>query len=146
MKTKYCPRCTVPQPIEFFNKNSAKKDGYQNYCRVHQGEYDREYYRKNWRRRDNVRKSAKKHLQRNREYAFNYLSNYFCIDCGEDDPIVLQFDHQDKKHKNIADMVRQGNSIDKIEKEIEKCDVRCANCHARKTAKDFGYYTYRMSN
>jgi len=31
---------------------------------------------------------------------------------------------------NVADAVRDGISLDRIEKEIEKCIVLCANCHA----------------
>lgn len=28
--------------------------------------------------------------------------------------------------------------------EIERCDVRCANCHWRKTAVQFGWYSYMI--
>ena len=31
---------------------------------------------------------------------------------------------------NIGDAVRDGISLDRIKKEIEKCIVLCANCHA----------------
>jgi len=31
---------------------------------------------------------------------------------------------------NVADAVRNGLSLDTIKKEIEKCIVLCANCHA----------------
>jgi hypothetical protein len=30
--------------------------------------------------------------------------------------------------------------LNQVKNEIEKCDVRCANCHRRKTAKDFNWY------
>lgn len=57
-----------------------------------------------------------------------------CVDCGESDPIVLEFDHvRGTKVKNVADMVNNSYSIEAIKNEIRKCDVRCANCHRRKT-------------
>ena len=31
-----------------------------------------------------------------------------------------------------------------ILKEIEKCDIRCANCHRRRTAKQLGYAKYLL--
>ena len=33
-----------------------------------------------------------------------------------------------------------GYSSEKIKKEIEKCDVRCANCHIKKTIKQLKWY------
>lgn len=70
-----------------------------------------------------------------------YMRSNPCIDCGETDPIVLQFDHRDSntKEHNVSDLVGNGNSWKMIQKEIDKCDVRCANCHARRTSKQFGY-------
>jgi len=68
-------------------------------------------------------------------YVNKYLSENNCVDCGESDPIVLEFDHvRGEKSFNISDMVRKtGHSLVKIKEEIEKCDVRCANCHRRAT-------------
>jgi len=60
-----------------------------------------------------------------------------CVDCGECDPIVLQFDHTRGKKFNIGDAGRKGLSLPVVLREISKCEVRCANCHQRKTARDF---------
>jgi hypothetical protein len=74
--------------------------------------------------------------KRNREYVKDYLENHPCIDCGESDIIVLEFDHvRGKKSNNVADGVFNGWSIEKLQNEIDKCDVRCANCHRRITHK-----------
>lgn len=53
-----------------------------------------------------------------------------CVDCGENNPIVLEFDHvRGVKKANISDMSRASYSIATIKEEIDKCEVRCANCH-----------------
>ena len=39
-------------------------------------------------------------------------------------------------------MVSSILSWDTIMKEVAKCEVRCANCHRRRTAKQRGYYLY----
>ncbi len=70
----------------------------------------------------------------------DYLVTHPCIDCGEKDPIVLEFDHvRGNKLMEVARMVHNGWPWHKITLEIEKCDVRCANCHRRKTAKQFDW-------
>jgi hypothetical protein len=66
-----------------------------------------------------------------------------CSNCGETDPVVLQFDHvRGEKLFAIASMVSTGFSAAKIEAEIANCQVRCANCHFRKTARERGWYRY----
>jgi len=59
---------------------------------------------------------------------------------GESDPVVLEFDHQRDKVYAISWLVYNKRKIEVLQAEIEKCLVRCANCHRRKTAKDFGFY------
>ena len=56
-----------------------------------------------------------------------------CVDCGYDqDSCALDFDHvRGEKSFSIAKNIL-GN-WDRILREIEKCDVRCANCHRIKT-------------
>ena len=68
-----------------------------------------------------------------REYINNYKAEHPCLDCGEDDIVVLQFDHRDPSTK-VATINRLANTkgIACVIEEIKKCDVRCANCHQRK--------------
>lgn len=66
-----------------------------------------------------------------------YLSEHPCVDCGEPDPVVLDFDHvRGKKVACVSTMVRDSCSWNTIAAEIQKCEVRCANCHRRKTHRD----------
>ena len=56
-----------------------------------------------------------------------------CLDCGENNHIVLDFDHLKDKKYNISRMIHDGFSWAAIKKEISKCEVVCANCHRIRT-------------
>lgn len=72
-----------------------------------------------------------------------YLQQNGCIDCGEKNPICLDFDHvTGTKSYNISEMVSNSFSLKKIFQEIEKCVVRCSNCHRKRTAKENNRYSY----
>ena len=63
-----------------------------------------------------------------------------CVDCGESDPVVLEFDHVvGEKLYNVANIVGTCLSLKTVKEELAKCAVRCANCHRRKTAKEQGW-------
>ena len=67
---------------------------------------------------------------RNREFVMSIKEISECIDCGESNPLVLDFDHvKGDKILAISDMSNKAYCIDKISKEMDKCEVRCANCH-----------------
>jgi hypothetical protein len=53
-----------------------------------------------------------------------------CIDCGfADHPVALDFDHRDPELK-IADVSSLlWAPLARLQAELNKCDVRCANCH-----------------
>lgn len=116
--------------------------------------------------RECTRFSVKKHYSNNRQYYLSkakkrnkevkleivdYLQKYFlknpCVDCGETDFAVLEFDHKGEfpKVKAVSTLIRHGVSFDKIRLEIAKCDVRCANCHRRKTARQFNWYKIKSA-
>lgn len=67
---------------------------------------------------------------RNRDFKNEYLSNHPCIDCGNSDIRVLDFDHVSGiKKRDICKLHRSCVSLQTIIDEIDKCEVRCANCH-----------------
>ena len=61
-----------------------------------------------------------------------------CLDCGyHEHPSALDFDHRDAQAKRFSIGKQYGAvSNQKLLDEIAKCDVRCANCHRIKTAKE----------
>lgn len=69
-----------------------------------------------------------------------FLKTHPCVDCGESDPVVLTFDHvRGTKKANVSEMLAGKCSWSTIESEIAKCEVRCANCHMRRTAQQLKY-------
>ena len=78
------------------------------------------------------------------------LKDYFskgCVDCGERDVRVLEFDHvrgvkkrfKSRRNEGVSYLVRCGYLWKTIKKEIDKCEVRCCNCHKLRTFKQFNY-------
>jgi hypothetical protein len=78
-----------------------------------------------------------------REYVWNYLLSHPCVECGESDPVVLEFHHRAGKEKAVGVLISTGYSVAKIQSEIDKCDVLCANCHRRLTMKERGWFRGR---
>jgi hypothetical protein len=54
-----------------------------------------------------------------------------CVDCGESDPVVLDFHHRDagEKSEKVSRLVLEEATTERLQAEIDKCDVLCANCH-----------------
>ena len=85
--------------------------------------------------RANLYKAQKRHRIKVHANLLEFLSLKSCIDCGEKDPIVLEFDHKDprNKFKPVSKMFSGHYSWKSVMAEIDKCEIRCANCHRRKT-------------
>ncbi len=106
--------------------------------------YERDWYHKNKERiKGSKKRNELKYVNKKRKIVIDYLKAHPCVDCGEADPIVLDFDHinPSTKNGNVCDIVNNG-SISSVVGEIKKCEIRCANCHRRKTAKQFNLYKY----
>ena len=131
MPTKRCNGCNKDRDIEDFNLKDRTKGTRQALCRFCIAEYGKEHYKNNKQAYIDKAKSRNKRIsEENRTKLFAYLSQHPCVDCVETDPYVLEFDHvRGKKSNDIAKMVMDGYSWSTIEAEIDKCEVRCANCH-----------------
>jgi len=138
METKVCGVCQEEKPTDDFYKfkDSRNKNGKGIYLKYLCKECDKK----------NGLKQKTKSRQRKREFLWEYKKTHPCVDCSESNPIVLQFDHvRGDKHMNITEMSSGGHSLRKLQEEIKKCVVRCANCHLRKTAKDQNWYEVEMT-
>ena len=134
-----CSRCREEKPDEDFAWRRRERGQRDTYCRPCRAEYHREHYLANKQRYIDAAARRKKILLQER---FIFLMAYFddhpCVDCGETDPIVLEFDHLGDKKFGIADGIRNRN-WDDVLNEIAKCEVVCANCHRRRTVKRGGF-------
>ena len=113
-------------------------------CKKCHLEYTRKHYQNN--KQYYIDKANRRDMEYKKtlhELLQKYLSEHPCVDCGISDPRVLEFDHVsgEKKH-NIGDMKRLRFSWSSILTEIEKCEVRCANCHRIRTSVQFGWFEY----
>jgi 5-methylcytosine-specific restriction endonuclease McrA len=95
-----------------------------------------------YKNKEDLYKAQKRHRIKIRKNLLEFLSSKACFDCGENDPIVLEFDHTNpnKKFKQISSMLSGHYSWKSILKEANKCEIRCANCHRRKTYLQFGHF------
>ena len=145
---KICPGCGEEREAErdFAWKNKAKGTR-QRWCRVCQAEANSRHYQNNKQiyldraltRNDRVNTENKRSL-------YAYLSSHPCVDCGEADVRVLEFDHvRGSKTVEIARLLDRAISWAKIEAEIAKCEVRCANCHRRKTLERGKWWRFGRS-
>jgi hypothetical protein len=81
---------------------------------------------------------------RNHSIVRELLATAICIDCGERDPLVFQFDHLHDKSDHISWLVGSGCSPLRLARELLKCEIRCANCHRHATAQAGGWFRARQ--
>jgi hypothetical protein len=138
---KQCNKCGSLLPLDAFHLRSSVTGARRGECRSCKKQYHREYYQRHKERyRQHQRRNQPKRRERNRRQLFDYLSDKACVDCGETDRVVLELDHvRGDKEFNIGSMVSMF-SWTRIAKELEKCEIRCANCHRRKTARDYKWF------
>lgn len=143
---KTCSVCLEVKDLSEFPISNGKP---LSKCRQCKRLYDNEYHLlTNETRLSRKSDNRKLIIERNRNYVWEYLSTHPCILCGESDIVVLEFDHIEPKlkFKEISMLITQCFAIDIIKKEIQKCNVLCANCHRRKTATQLGWAISRYNN
>jgi hypothetical protein len=128
--TQRCGRCHQELPFAAFSRHP--KRGRQWWCK----DCFRAYFKA---RGDVHRKQSAAARDRRwraaRRFVEDYLSAHPCLDCGEADISVLEFDHVRPKTSDVSVLIAEGWSISRIQDEIKDCEVVCVNCHRRRTAR-----------
>jgi hypothetical protein len=134
-----CGRCAEHKPTSDFAWRRKGRGQRDNYCRTCRAAYKQEHYRLHQERYVANAVQRKRALIAERmEYLVEFFRSRPCVDCGEPDPLVLEFDHLGPKNFNIATNI--GNrKWQAILDEIATCEVVCANCHRRRTALRAGF-------
>lgn len=146
-ETARCPHCGLDKDLDDFHRQASKRNGRTSWCKTCVSQNDKRAYRNRTpearRRMDETSGRLRKQRQRQ---LMEYLADHPCVDCGEDDPIVLDFDHVlGEKEFTISKLVNRKASWGNVLAEIAKCEVRCANCHRRRTAKQFDWHRIHAS-
>ncbi|MEA2661410.1 MAG: hypothetical protein QOH08_982, partial [Chloroflexota bacterium] len=100
IEPRVCARCHVAKPTSEFPIKNAARGTYRSYCRPCCSDYGKEHYRNNvavYVAKAKARAAIDR--PRNRRFVAEYLATHPCVDCGETDRVVLEFDHRDPGQK-----------------------------------------------
>ena len=139
---KTCSVCGDDKPEEDFDIISGRGTR-KAHCSDCRRKMLRQHYANN--KQYYVAKSKKRNRRvkvENKERIIAYLLEHPCVDCGEANPIFLEFDHVRGK-KILEVTMLMGYSWEKISTEIEKCDIRCVKCHRMKTYRSIGWWGFK---
>ena len=140
MDTKHCYSCEQDKPVDDFPVNRSRADGRNSMCKACKKIYNVTYYETTKERHNPTRAQRRRRVRAEaQEKVYEYLRTHPCVDCGERDIVVLDFDHQGDKVADVGEMAHRGYEWPRILAEIEKCEVVCANDHRRRTARTFGW-------
>jgi len=142
---KRCYMCKEWKPLTEFHRHRGQRDGRQNRCRdCNIAQAKLAHARDPERARARIKKRADRMREANHRALFAYLLDHPCVDCGEADPVVLQFDHLRDKKFNVSKLANSAVPFERVLAEIRKCEVVCANCHQRRTCMRIDGYRVRL--
>jgi hypothetical protein len=137
--TRTCGRCRKVMPLSDFAWRRKARGQRDNYCRACRAAYKQEHYAAHRERYiANAIRRKRALIAERTAYLIEFFRKWPCVDCGEADPLVLEFDHLGHKNFNIARGLPNRNWQSVLD-EIATCDVVCANCHRRRTALRAGF-------
>ena len=138
-------RCGAYKPPGEFNWRRRDRGQRHNLCRPCRAAYKREHYLANRQRYVDQARARKRTLTREgTAFLIALFREHPCTDCGEDDPVVLEFDHVAEKRLDVGQSLPY-RAWDSVLAEIAKCEVVCANCHRRRTATRAGHLRMRLA-
>lgn len=103
-------------------------------------EHQRLWWQKN---KHKQQQKVKANRNRLKDFVLELKNKYNCLICGENNPLVLDFDHLENKLTDVSRMIKIGTKQENILEEINKCRVLCSNCHRIKTHIENDTYIYK---
>jgi hypothetical protein len=101
MKVCYC--CKQEKPLTEFPLNRTRPDGRFGMCKACKKVYNVSYYKRTKERHNPARRERVRRVRAEaREKVYEYLRSHPCVDCGETDIVVLDFDHQGDKVNTMS--------------------------------------------
>lgn len=129
---KRCTKCKKLKSLSGFGKRKSGRNGLQAKCLECLATYRRDWWRRDPERTRILHREALEKRKSERRTALREIKDIPCKDCNTPYPYyVMQFDHREPSTK-LFDIGTEfaSYSWDVVLKEIEKCDVVCANCHS----------------
>ena len=127
MVTKPCSKCAKIKTLLEFSRDRGTLTGRQSRCKTC------------------AEQNRRKRMRTRRAMIQKIKMEAGCAECGyKEHPAALHFHHTDPEEKEFS--ISSGLILkwSKVEAELEKCEVLCANCHARHVW-DYKYYADKGS-
>lgn len=130
MNTKICSKCDKNKSLNDFPFKNKEKNIYHSACKECWKVIRKKSYDLN---KKTTFERNRRNKKRNKNWYVEYKSNLKCEKCGETHPACLDFHHisPNEKETEISLLINNTISFKKIQKEIDKCIVLCANCHRK---------------
>jgi hypothetical protein len=112
-EVRRCSRCGLVLPIELFNRYRAGRQGWCRRCFL--GYHEANGAAARGRRRERYLRAC--------EFVRAFLERNPCVDCGEADMLVLEFDHVHAKRDWVSRLMARGAALERIQEEIDRCEV-----------------------
>lgn len=144
MGQKKCSKCGwILNTDQFHSKGGKNKSGLYSWCKACHAAYQKEAREAN-KKKSNKRIQELRAIRRKviQDLIVEHLKANPCKECGESDILCLDFDHRKPQEKEfcISRAVHLVPSLEKVKNEVAKCDILCANCHRKKTARENGNF------
>lgn len=134
MDTKCCTKCKETRPVEDFHRKGTGRRARCKHCLSKEA---RLRYKRDPKRRGQISKAVLRRRKKLDAFIRELKDQKPCTDCGNAYPYyVMDFDHVGDKEVNVSQItVRKGWSEERILKELDQCELVCANCHRERTFK-----------
>ncbi len=141
--SKNCTQCKIKKKLTEFHLFKYSSDGFKSICKSCISIASAQYRENNIKKINISKNRSITKLKENKKRVIDWILNKYkdipCMDCGGVfEWCVMDFDHRlgeikELKIGNIGLYKATPERITQLEKEIDKCDLVCSNCHRVRT-------------